>query len=121
MEGFPFNTTGRLVAPVLITRLTDGPAQQLVVMCFDGFLYVVDGLSGCAGASRARGGGCCVASVRDWVSPACRSMHHSVEQPHVTHYCMRGLFKCRHRDRQRCLIRTPARARLHAQAHAVRS
>ena len=51
LAGFPFNTTGRIVAPVLITRLHDGPSQQLAVMCFDGFLYVVDGATACAGAT----------------------------------------------------------------------
>lgn len=50
MEGFPVNTTGRIVAPVLIVRLEDSPSQQLAVMSFDGFMYLIDGLTGCTGA-----------------------------------------------------------------------
>lgn len=38
----------RIHAPVLITRLSDGPAQHAIVLSSDGFLYMVDGLSGCA-------------------------------------------------------------------------
>ncbi|KAL6763316.1 hypothetical protein V8C86DRAFT_347755 [Haematococcus lacustris] len=45
---FPFRTHGRVHAPVLITRLADGPQQHLIVMSFDGYLYMVDGMSGCA-------------------------------------------------------------------------
>lgn len=44
---FPFRTHGRIMSPVLITRLHDGPSQQLVVTSFDGYLYVVDGETGC--------------------------------------------------------------------------
>ena len=43
---FPFRTHGRIAAPVLITQLTQGMSQQLVVMSFDGHLYMVDGISG---------------------------------------------------------------------------
>ncbi|MEW5304838.1 MAG: hypothetical protein WDW36_007421 [Sanguina aurantia] len=47
---FPFRTHGRVHSPVLVTRLQDGPSQQLVVPSFDGFMYVIDGGSGCADA-----------------------------------------------------------------------
>lgn len=47
---FPFKTHGQIVAPVLIVKLGDNPSQQLVVASFDGFLYVIDGESGCADA-----------------------------------------------------------------------
>ena len=43
---FPFRTHGRIAAPVLITQLSQGLSQQLVVMSFDGHLYMVDGISG---------------------------------------------------------------------------
>ncbi|KAL3137120.1 hypothetical protein ABBQ32_006695 [Trebouxia sp. C0010 RCD-2024] len=45
---FPFRTHGRIAAPILITQLSQGLSQQLVVMSFDGHLYMVDGISGCA-------------------------------------------------------------------------
>ncbi|KAG1675745.1 hypothetical protein FOA52_012401 [Chlamydomonas sp. UWO 241] len=47
---FPFRTHGRIHAPILITRLADGPSQHLIVPSFDGFLYLIDGGSGCADA-----------------------------------------------------------------------
>lgn len=43
---FPFRTHGCIAAPVLITQLSQGLSQQLVVMSFDGHLYMVDGISG---------------------------------------------------------------------------
>lgn len=49
VEGFPFQTSGKIVSPVTITRLADGPSQQLLVSCFDGFFYVIDAVSVCAG------------------------------------------------------------------------
>lgn len=45
---FPFRTHGRIHSPVLITKLQEGPSQHLVVMSFDGYLYLVDGVTGCA-------------------------------------------------------------------------
>ncbi|KAF5841733.1 hypothetical protein DUNSADRAFT_11513 [Dunaliella salina] len=48
IKNFPFRTHGRVQAPVLITRLVDGPQQHAVVMSFDGYLYLIDGMSGCA-------------------------------------------------------------------------
>eukprot|EP00891_Asterochloris_glomerata_P005963 jgi/Astpho2/5963/e_gw1.00080.8.1_t len=48
IPNFPFQTLGRIAAPVLVTQLTPGLSQQLVVMSFDGHLYMVDGLTGCA-------------------------------------------------------------------------
>lgn len=46
IPNFPFRTHGRIAASVLITQLTQGLSQQLVVMSFDGHLYMVDGISG---------------------------------------------------------------------------
>ena len=46
--GFPFRTRGKINAPVMITRLSDGPSQHLIVPSFDGYLYMVDGSSACA-------------------------------------------------------------------------
>ncbi|KAL0024039.1 hypothetical protein WJX77_011082 [Trebouxia sp. C0004] len=48
IPNFPFRTHGRIAASVLITQLSQGLSQQLVVMSFDGHLYMVDGISGCA-------------------------------------------------------------------------
>eukprot|EP00798_Chlamydomonas_sp_ICE-L_P007322 gene7322-442_t len=48
IPNFPFRTHGRIHAPVMVTRLADTPSQHLVVMSFDGFLYLVDGAEGCA-------------------------------------------------------------------------
>ena len=46
---FPFRTRGRLMAPILMVRLHDNlPQQHLVVLSFDGFLYTIDGMTGCA-------------------------------------------------------------------------
>lgn len=39
------------MSAVTITRLLDGPSQQLLVTCFDGFFYVIDGITTCAGAT----------------------------------------------------------------------
>ncbi|GAX73269.1 hypothetical protein CEUSTIGMA_g723.t1 [Chlamydomonas eustigma] len=50
VANFPFRTHGRILAPVLITRLADGPSQHLIVPSSDGFLYMVDGITGCADA-----------------------------------------------------------------------
>lgn len=46
IANFPFRTHGCIAAPVLITQLSQGSSQQLVVMSFDGHLYMVDGISG---------------------------------------------------------------------------
>ncbi len=46
IPNFPFKTHGRIAASVLITQLSQGLSQQLVVMSFDGHLYMVDGISG---------------------------------------------------------------------------
>lgn len=48
--GFPFRTYGRITTPILITKLSDPkrPGMQLVTTSHDGFLYVIDSLSGCA-------------------------------------------------------------------------
>lgn len=48
LKNFPFRTHGRVQSPVLITRLADGPQQHLIVMSFDGFLYLIDGQDACA-------------------------------------------------------------------------
>lgn len=47
---FPFYTQGRIMAPVLITKLKGEEARSLhlVVVSFDGYLYMVDGATGCA-------------------------------------------------------------------------
>ena len=50
VDGYPFRTSGKIVSPVTITRLFDGPAQHLLVSCFDGFFYVIDAITLCAGA-----------------------------------------------------------------------
>jgi hypothetical protein len=43
-------TFGHIVAPILLTKLDNEkrPGLQLVVVAGDGFLYVVDGITGCA-------------------------------------------------------------------------
>lgn len=48
--GFPFRAFGRIMAPPLLTKLDDPkePGLQIAVTSFDGFLYVIDGASGCA-------------------------------------------------------------------------
>ena len=43
---FPYQTQGRIMAPILPTRLRPGRALQLVFPSYDGHLYVVDGLTG---------------------------------------------------------------------------
>ncbi|CAL8462321.1 g1854 [Coccomyxa elongata] len=46
---FPFRTRGRITAPVLLTRLRDaGRALHAVVQSYDGHLYAIDGITGCA-------------------------------------------------------------------------
>lgn len=49
VDGYPFQASGKIVSPVTITRLVDGPSQQLLVSCFDGFFYVIDAATVCAG------------------------------------------------------------------------
>ncbi len=46
IPNFPFRTHGRIAASVLITQLSQGLSQQLVVMSFDGHLYMIDDISG---------------------------------------------------------------------------
>ena len=50
--GFPFRTYGRIAAPILITKLSDPKKKglQLATVSHDGFLYVIDGVLGCADA-----------------------------------------------------------------------
>lgn len=48
---FPFRTHGKIMSPVLLVKLKDGPSQQLVFTSYDGFLYVVDGETGCVDAA----------------------------------------------------------------------
>ena len=46
---FPFQTRGRIMAPVLLVQLTapsEPAALHAVVMAFDGYLYMIDGASG---------------------------------------------------------------------------
>ena len=46
---FPFQTRGRIMAPVLLTQLaapSEPTALHAVVMSFDGYLYMIDGASG---------------------------------------------------------------------------
>jgi hypothetical protein len=51
LDGWPFQTSGKIMAPVTLTRLADSPALQLLVSCFDGYFYVIDGFTACAGAA----------------------------------------------------------------------
>ena len=45
---FPFYTNGRVMAPVLLTKLRgDESAMTLVAVSFDGFVYLVDGKRAC--------------------------------------------------------------------------
>jgi hypothetical protein len=48
MEPFPFRVFGKVMAPPLLTKLDDPrePGLQIVLTAFDGFLYVIDGLTG---------------------------------------------------------------------------
>jgi hypothetical protein len=49
MPNFPFETQGRILAPVLLDRVVKGHgSMQAVVLSFDGHLYIVDGVSGTA-------------------------------------------------------------------------
>lgn len=50
LDNFPFSTGGKILAPVTLTRLVDGPAMQIIVPSFDGYVYVIDGITACAGA-----------------------------------------------------------------------
>ncbi|PNH00541.1 hypothetical protein TSOC_013631, partial [Tetrabaena socialis] len=45
---WPYRARGRVQAQPTITHLIEGAALQVVVPAFDGFLYVIDGLQGCA-------------------------------------------------------------------------
>ena len=47
---FPFKAFGKITAPILPTKLNNPsqPGLQLVVLAFDGYLYVIDGVTGCA-------------------------------------------------------------------------
>ena len=53
--GFPFRTHGRVMVPALLVDLTPGRGSgrkglHIVVLSFDGYLYIVDGRTGCADA-----------------------------------------------------------------------
>ena len=45
---FPFRVFGKVMAPPLLTKLDNpkDPGLQIVVTAFDGFLYVIDGITG---------------------------------------------------------------------------
>ncbi|KAG2483407.1 hypothetical protein HYH03_017715 [Edaphochlamys debaryana] len=45
---WPYRARGRIQAQPTITQLVEGTGLQVVVPAFDGFLYVIDGLQGCA-------------------------------------------------------------------------
>eukprot|EP00879_Flechtneria_rotunda_P003998 GHRR01004239.1.p1 GENE.GHRR01004239.1~~GHRR01004239.1.p1 ORF type:complete len:449 (+),score=111.00 GHRR01004239.1:366-1712(+) len=46
---FPFQTAGRIQAPATMTNLVKSANHQhILIMSFDGFLYLIDGSSGCA-------------------------------------------------------------------------
>ncbi|KAG2425141.1 hypothetical protein HXX76_013895 [Chlamydomonas incerta] len=45
---WPYRARGRVQAPPTITHLMEGSGLQVLVPAFDGFLYVIDGLQGCA-------------------------------------------------------------------------
>ncbi|KXZ42251.1 hypothetical protein GPECTOR_175g219 [Gonium pectorale] len=48
IPNWPYRARGRVQAPPTITQLMEGSGLQVVVPAFDGFLYVIDGLQGCA-------------------------------------------------------------------------
>eukprot|EP00884_Botryococcus_braunii_P005749 jgi/Botrbrau1/15175/Bobra.0149s0040.1 len=49
VRNFPFQTRGRILAPILLDRIVKGqPSMQAIVLSFDGHLYIVDGITGCA-------------------------------------------------------------------------
>ncbi|EFJ48005.1 hypothetical protein VOLCADRAFT_117761 [Volvox carteri f. nagariensis] len=48
IPNWPYRARGRIQAAPTITHLVEGTGMQVVVPAFDGFLYVVDGLQGCA-------------------------------------------------------------------------
>lgn len=49
IRGFPYRTYGRIMSPILITRLNPRKKQQhLVLVSFDGLMYIIDGKSACA-------------------------------------------------------------------------
>eukprot|EP00899_Mesostigma_viride_P004982 jgi/Mesvir1/14485/Mv05189-RA.1 len=46
---FPFRTHGKVMSTVLLIKLQEHvPQQQLVVTSFDGYVYIIDGATGCA-------------------------------------------------------------------------
>ena len=73
IPNFPFKTHGRIAASVLITQLSQGLSQQLVVMSFDGHLYMVDGISGvlCCCAVLCCAALCCVTSCINGCTNVC--------------------------------------------------
>ncbi|GIL89184.1 hypothetical protein Vretimale_18615 [Volvox reticuliferus] len=48
IPNWPYRARGRVQAAPTITQLIEGNGMQVVVPAFDGFLYVIDGLQGCA-------------------------------------------------------------------------
>ncbi|GIL56325.1 hypothetical protein Vafri_11699 [Volvox africanus] len=48
IPNWPYRARGRVQAAPTITQLVEGTGMQVVVPAFDGFLYVIDGLQGCA-------------------------------------------------------------------------
>eukprot|EP00164_Ancoracysta_twista_P004075 GFYU01005475.1.p1 GENE.GFYU01005475.1~~GFYU01005475.1.p1 ORF type:complete len:322 (+),score=113.50 GFYU01005475.1:32-967(+) len=48
VEGFPVKTGGRILSPVLLVDLVGKNHLQLVVPSFDGRIYIIDGINGCA-------------------------------------------------------------------------
>ena len=68
IPNFPFRTHGRIAASVLITQLSRGLSQQLVVMSFDGHLYMVDGISGVVYGHTAM---CCATCCTAWPVLCC--------------------------------------------------
>eukprot|EP00882_Tetradesmus_deserticola_P011585 GHRQ01012257.1.p2 GENE.GHRQ01012257.1~~GHRQ01012257.1.p2 ORF type:complete len:312 (+),score=119.86 GHRQ01012257.1:2070-3005(+) len=49
LQGFPFQTGGRIQAAATITQLArNARHQHILIMSFDGFLYMIDGKSACA-------------------------------------------------------------------------
>lgn len=48
VPNFPFRAFGKVMAPPLLTKLDDRKPRglQIVVTAFDGFLYVIDGITG---------------------------------------------------------------------------
>eukprot|EP00286_Rhodomonas_abbreviata_P023316 CAMPEP_0181304224 /NCGR_PEP_ID=MMETSP1101-20121128/9026_1 /TAXON_ID=46948 /ORGANISM="Rhodomonas abbreviata, Strain Caron Lab Isolate" /LENGTH=1213 /DNA_ID=CAMNT_0023409947 /DNA_START=10 /DNA_END=3651 /DNA_ORIENTATION=- len=48
LKNFPVKAGGSIMSPPLILRFPTGQGKQIVVPAHDGYLYVVDGVSGCA-------------------------------------------------------------------------